>query len=156
MYSCNLSLPNDPKRVWFNEDFVGWGMEDIELGYRLVRSAFQVVVQPTARVLHIEAVQPRDPFQCEERGLVPQYDSYVRNTVQFIDTYPDDSQLIEVLGSELRWYVRDDTGRHWVKNGLENDADAVIAEERRVRRVEASEDDASPRSPVRVVSRREN
>ena len=134
-YSCNLSVPNDPDSVWFNEDFTGWGMEDIELGYRLVRSGgYHVVVQPGARVLHVEAVAPRDPFRCEERGLVPHYDSYVHNTVQFVDTYPGDRALYDLLVSELRWYVRDESGRHWVKNGFENDADAVVAEVRREQR----------------------
>lgn len=134
-YSCNLSVPNDPERVWFNEDFTGWGMEDIELGYRLVKAGgYQVEVRPGARVLHVEAVKPRDPFRCEERGLVPHYDSYVHNTVQFVDTYPDDRELYGLLVSELRWYVRDETGRHWVKNGFENDAEAVVAEVRRERR----------------------
>lgn len=133
VYSCNVSVPNDSDQIWFNEDFVGWGMEDIELGYRLVRRGYEVVVHPEARVLHVEAPDPRDPFRCEERGLPPHYDSYVHNTVQFIDTYPEDEELMGLLGSELRWYVRDETGQHWIKNGFENDADSVIAEVRRLR-----------------------
>lgn len=135
VYSCNFSVTNNPQDVWFNEDFVGWGMEDIELGYRLVKAGYQVVVQPTARVLHIEAADPRDPFRCEERGIEPHYDSYVHNTIQFIDTYPDDGDLYDLLGSELRWYVRDREGKHWIKNGFENDADAVIEEVRRLRKI---------------------
>lgn len=133
VYSCNLSVTNVRETVHFNEDFHGWGMEDIEFGYRLVKAGFQVIAQPTARVLHIEAAQPRDPFRCEERGLEPCYDSYVHNTVQFIDTYPDDAELADLLTSELRWYVRDEAGQHWIKNGYENDADAVLAEVRRLR-----------------------
>lgn len=133
VYSCNVSMPNDPNQIWFNEDFTGWGMEDIELGYRLVHQGYQVVVHPEARVLHVEAPDPRDPFRCEERGLPPHYDSYVHNTVQFIDTYPEDGELLHLLGSELRWYIRDETGQHWIKNGHENDAEAVIAEVRRIR-----------------------
>jgi glycosyltransferase involved in cell wall biosynthesis len=138
VYSCNLSLPNDPEHVWFDESFVGWGMEDIELGYRLVRAGFQVVVDPGARVLHAESLDPRDPFRCEERGLPPHYDSYVANTVQLIDSYPDDPTLRRLLGSELRWYVRDAEDRHWVKNGFENDAEAVLARARALREAGAS------------------
>ena len=133
VYSCNLSVTNDRTTVWFNEEFVGWGMEDIELGYRLVKAGFRVIAQPSARVLHIEAVRPRDPFRCEERGIEPLYDSYVRNTVQFIDTYPEDEELAELLVAELRWYVRDSEGQHWIKNGHENDAEAVLNEVRRLR-----------------------
>ena len=126
VYSCNFSVPNLPD-IRFDDDFEGWGMEDTELGYRLVRAGYEVVVDPEARVLHVEDPAPRDPFRCTERGLEPQYDSYVRNSVQFIDKYPDDPELLHLLGSELRWYVRDVTGLHWVKNGRENDAAAVIA-----------------------------
>jgi len=147
-YSCNLSVPNDPDSVWFNEDFTGWGMEDIELGYRLVRAGFEVVVESPARVLHVEAPKPRDPFRCEERGIEPRYDSYVRNSVQLIDTYPEDPELREVLGRELRWYVRDAADEHWVKNGFENDAEAVIAAERRARRTAAHGARPRPRTLV--------
>lgn len=149
VYSCNLSATNDREVLWFNEDFKGWGMEDIELGYRLVRhGGFQVICQPTARVLHIEAERPRDPFRCEERGLPPRYDSYVRNTVQLIDTYPDDGELARLLTAELRWYVRDAEGRHWVKNGHENDAEAVLAEERRLRRAATGSEGPEGRAPA--------
>lgn len=132
VYSCNFSVPNKPE-IRFDEDFEGWGLEDTELGYRLVRAGYEVVVDPEARVLHVEDPAPRDPFRCTERGLEPQYDSYVHNSVQFIDKYPDDPDLLRLLGSELRWYVRDATGRHWIKNGHENDAAAVIAAVRRER-----------------------
>jgi len=149
VYSCNLSVTREPSTVWFNEDFVGWGMEDTELGYRLVREGFQVVSQPKARVLHIEAHLPRAPFRCEERELKPQYDSYVQNAVQFIDTYPDDTELAMLLTSELRWYVRDEEGQHWIKNGFENDADAVVAEARRIR---ANRPSQAPRSEAASLS----
>lgn len=132
VYSCNFSVPNR-EEIRFDDDFEGWGMEDTELGYRLVRSGYEVVVDPEARVLHVEDPAPRDPFRCTERGLEPHYDSYVHNSVQFIDKYPDDPELLHLLGSELRWYVRDATGLHWVKNGRENDAAAVIADVRRER-----------------------
>ena len=132
VYSCNFSVPNLPE-IRFDDDFEGWGMEDTELGYRLVRAGFEVVVDPEARVLHVEDPAPRDPFRCTERGLEPQYDSYVHNSVQFIDKYPEDPELLHLLGSELRWYVRDATGLHWIKNGRENSAADVIATVRRER-----------------------
>ncbi|MCP4867158.1 MAG: glycosyltransferase [Proteobacteria bacterium] len=132
VYSCNFSVPRLDE-VTFAEDFEGWGMEDTELGYRLVKAGWEVVVRPEARVLHVEDPAPRDPFRCTERGLPPQYDSYVTNAVQFIDMYPDDRELYDMLAPELRWYVRDPTGKHWIKNGHENDADAVIATVRRER-----------------------
>ncbi len=134
VYSCNFSVVNDPKSVRFDEEFVGWGMEDLELGYRLCRSGFEVILERKASALHIESPRPRDPFVCEERGLSPTYDSYVRNMVQFMDKYPEDPRLREVLITDLRWFVRDQEGRHWIKNGFENDASAVIEAVRLERR----------------------
>jgi len=132
VYSCNFSVPNHPE-VSFAEDFEGWGMEDTELGYRLVKAGWEVVVRPEARVLHVEDPAPRDPFRCTERGLPPQYDSYVTNAVHFLDMHPEDEELFAMLAPELRWYVRDPSGCHWIKNGHENDAQAVIDEVRRER-----------------------
>lgn len=133
VYSCNFSVTRTPEVV-FDEDFLGWGMEDLELGYRLWREGFKVVMAPLARVLHVEDPHPRDPFRCVERGLEPTYDSYVRNTVQLMDLYPDDPVLQRVLSADLRWYVHDATGQHWVKDGHEHDAAEVIRAVRREHR----------------------
>ena len=126
VYSCNFSVPNDPKLVWFDDGFVGWGMEDIELGYRLYKLGYRIKVQPLARVLHVEDPMPRDPFRCVERGLEPYYDTYVHNMVRLIGKYPQDTQLRDLLALDLRWYVRDKDDAHWVKNGHENDPSWVI------------------------------
>lgn len=134
VYSCNFSVPNRPE-IRFDDDFVGWGMEDVELGYRLERSHdYDVVLAPTARVYHIEDPAPRDPFRCVERGLEPCYDTYVHNMVRFIDKYPRDRQVYDILANDLRWYVRDADDAHWVKNGHENSADKVIATVRELER----------------------
>jgi hypothetical protein len=117
----------------FDESFVGWGMEDIELGYRLHREGYELVPAPRARVLHIEDPRPRDPFRCEVRAIEPVYDSYVRNSVYFMDKYPDDAALAHLIRTDMRWYVRDEARGCWVKNGHANDVDAVIAYCRRER-----------------------
>jgi len=126
VYSCNVSVPRRSE-IWFDDDFVGWGMEDLELGYRLEKKGFEILLEPLARVLHIEDPTPRDPFRCVDRGIAPQYDTYVRNMVLFIHKYPSDQALRNLLANDLRWYVRDAADEHWVKNGHENSANAVIA-----------------------------
>jgi glycosyltransferase involved in cell wall biosynthesis len=131
-YSCNLSVTRSDE-VRFDDGFVGWGMEDIEFGYRLHRAGYRMVAAPRARVLHIEDPNPRDPFRCEERQLAPKYDSYIRNSIYFMDKYPDDEALAAFVRADVRWYVRDDARGCWVKNGYANDADAVIAHCRRER-----------------------
>lgn len=127
VYSCNFSVRAGAKDLWFDEGFHGWGMEDIELGYRLHRGAgMPIVAAPRARVLHVEDAQPRDPFRCEERSLTPRYDTYVRNAVYFMDRHADDPDVAEWVRNDIRWYVRDEATGHWVKNGIANDVDAVI------------------------------
>lgn len=126
VYSCNLSMRITAERFRFHPGFRGWGMEDTEFGYRACRLGYRIVATTGAPVLHIEDKQPRDPFRCEERELAANYDSYVRNAVYFMDLYPDDAKLRAWIESDLRWYVRDKTGQHWVKNGYANDASKVI------------------------------
>lgn len=131
VYSCNFSvrrgIANVDGELRFHEGFHGWGMEDIELGYRLWRKAgMPIVAAARARVLHVEDPAPRDPFRCEERALTPRYDSYVRNAVYFMDLHPDDRDLADWVRSDIRWYVLGPDGQ-FTKNGFENDVDAVIA-----------------------------
>ena len=127
VYSCNFSVRAGTPELWFDEGFHGWGMEDIELGYRLWKHAqMPIVAAPRARVLHVEDPAPRDPFRCEERALPPGYDTYVRNAVFFMDRHATDADIADWVRSDLRWYVKDEAGR-WVKNGVANDVDAVIA-----------------------------
>jgi glycosyltransferase involved in cell wall biosynthesis len=126
VYSCNFSVRRGSPELSFAEGFHGWGMEDIELGYRLWKRGLPIVAAPRARVLHVEDPAPRDPFRCEERSLTPRYDTYVRNAVYFMDLHPDDADVEAWVRSDIRWFVKDDAG-HWVKNGHANDVDAVIA-----------------------------
>ena len=134
VYSCNFSVTRTAATPRFDESFRGWGMEDIEYGYRLQKKCgYELVPALGARVLHIEDVHPRDPFRCEVRTLEPTYDSYVRNAIHFMDKYPEDGVLAARVRADLRWYVRDETRGCWVKNGHANDIEHVLAHERRER-----------------------
>jgi glycosyltransferase involved in cell wall biosynthesis len=133
VYSCNFSITRSDAMPRFDDQFVGWGMEDIEFGYRLQRNGYNLVAAPRARVLHIEDPKPRDPFRCEVRNIEPTYDSYVRNSIYFMDKYPDDAVLANMIRTDMRWYVRDESRSAWVKNGHANDVEAVLAHCRRER-----------------------
>jgi radical SAM protein with 4Fe4S-binding SPASM domain len=144
VYSCNVSVALSSALPRFDEAFVGWGIEDIEWGYRLTKTGYQVVCASAARALHVEDSKPRDPFRCETRDIDPTYDSYVRNAVYFLDRHPRDPLLAEVIRRDLQWYVRDSARGAWVKNGYANDVNSVIAHCRREREGHAG-DGASPR-----------
>lgn len=137
VYSCNFSITRSDVTPRFDEGFVGWGMEDIEYGYRLHHAGFEVVGAGRARALHIEDPRPRDPFRCEVRQLPPTYDSYVRNSVYFMDLYPHDAALAKLIRQDIRWFVRDEARDAWVKNGHANDVETVLAHCRREREIRA-------------------
>jgi glycosyltransferase involved in cell wall biosynthesis len=143
VYSCNFSITRGPVTPTFDESFVGWGMEDIEFGYRLNKAGYEVVAAIGAKVLHIEDSHPRDPFRCEVRTIEPTYDSYVRNAIYFMDKYPDDKLLADRVRTDLRWYVHDEERGCWVKNGHANDIDQVLAHGRR--QVHGTSDSAEDR-----------
>ena len=147
VYSCNFSVLREHAALRFDESFVGWGLEDIDFGYRLLERGLQAVVAPRASVLHIEDPAPRDPFRCEERSLPPTYDSYVRNAVHFMDKH-DDPAVRAWVRNDLRWYVRDEARGAWVKNGYANDVDAVIAAVRAELRARAAPPRSEPRPRV--------
>jgi glycosyltransferase involved in cell wall biosynthesis len=142
VYSCNFSITRTAETPRFDESFVGWGMEDIEYGYRLQHSGYEVVPALGGRVLHIEDTQPRDPFRCEVRTLAPTYDSYVRNAIHFMDKYPDDAVLAARIRTDLRWYVRDEARGCWVKNGHANDIEKVLTHHRRERAEQSHDENA--------------
>ncbi len=137
VYSCNFSVPLSASLPRFDSGFVGWGMEDIEYGYQLHARGYEVVAAPTARALHLEDPKPRDPFRCEVRQLAPTYDSYVRNSVYFMDKYPHDRALAALVRQDVRWFVRDEARGAWVKNGYANDVEFVLAWCRRDRERES-------------------
>lgn len=130
VYSCNFSVTRGAPELHFDEKFVGWGLEDTDIGYRLHRAGVPVVCAPKARVLHIEDPAPRDPFRCEERALPPSYDTYVRNAVYFMDKHRDDTAVRDWVCKDLRWYVRDPATGSFVKNGFANDVSSVIEHSR--------------------------
>src|SRR5262249_26038791 len=53
-HTCNVSTPSRLLQNvgGFNEDFQIYGMEDIELGYRLERAGSRMVFAPDARAIH--------------------------------------------------------------------------------------------------------
>lgn len=134
-YSCNLSACRLPPGFHFDDAFVGWGMEDLDFSYRLMRMGAYFTVAARGRALHLEDPAPRDPFRCEVRELPPSYDSYVRNAVYFLDKHRGDATLEHLIRKDLRWYLRDPASGRWIKNGYENDVEAVLAECRRERQL---------------------
>ncbi len=82
-YTGNVSLPKArlAQVGGFADDFVGWGLEDIDLGYRLHRSGARFLFSRFAVGFHltdVEEAAPRNPFRRDEpsRG---DFEAYFEN-----------------------------------------------------------------------------
>jgi len=126
VYSCNMSIRNLGDDITFDEDFTGYGLEDLELGYRLFRRGYEIVFAPNATAAHVEDGSPRDPFRCEELGLEPNYDAWVRNCVRLIQNHAGDARFAARMKRDLSWFHFDAETRRWRKNGAKNDPDRII------------------------------
>jgi MoaA/NifB/PqqE/SkfB family radical SAM enzyme len=125
LYSCNLSLPRGHPEAYFDEDFVGWGMEDTDLGYRLWKAGAVSKVLEDATVVHFDEEEPRDPFRLEALGLEPRYGSYLRNCERLLAKFPGEPELERGLFPDLRWYGPQ--GRGWGKDGVTHDPSWLLA-----------------------------
>lgn len=80
-YSCNMAV----KKKWmkkiggFDENFIKWGMEDIEVGYSLYKNGIQVIFNPKLEVLH-QYHGPRNDLIIEK----PKISGYEDNIDYFI------------------------------------------------------------------------
>ncbi|MEV6805721.1 glycosyltransferase [Streptomyces sp. NPDC051132] len=88
LWTLNFSVPAD--EFWavggFDEDFTGWGVEDIELGYRLHRNGNAMVVSRAAWGIELP----------HERAYDAATVSILRNCQRFLDKHPG-------VQTELYW-----------------------------------------------------
>ncbi len=85
LYSCNAALPKRFLEITggFDENFRGWGIEDIELGYRLLENNIQIVINPKLEVIHQYHGTGNDFVMDIEK--IPDYD---RNIKYFLSKHP--------------------------------------------------------------------
>ncbi|MFE9904052.1 glycosyltransferase [Streptomyces achromogenes] len=90
LWTLNFSVP--AAEFWaaggFDEDFTGWGVEDIEFGYRLHRNSVAMVVSRTAWGIELPHERAHD-----EAAV-----SIMRNCQRFLDKHPG-------VQTELYWAV---------------------------------------------------
>lgn len=82
-YTGNLSLPKAllARIDGFARDFTGWGLEDVDLGYRLHRAGARFAFSRWAFGAHLVDVHeptPRNPFR-KARPTLGDFDGYLRN-----------------------------------------------------------------------------
>jgi GT2 family glycosyltransferase len=95
MYGGNFSVEHTLLDAvgHFDESFEGWGVEDVELAYRLVRHGARFVLEKKAYGWHQYNPNPVSHRLQEAQGLRPDFTSHLTNLSRFRSKYPDDIQL---------------------------------------------------------------
>jgi glycosyltransferase involved in cell wall biosynthesis len=135
LYSCNFSVPRATPELRFSEAFEGWGMEDHEIGYRLLRSGLRLVVAPDAPVLHIDDPVPRDPFLAESRKTAACFDSYVLNLLRLQALHGADPEIATFVHDQFRWLWFDHATGHWFHGGRPRVLGLLVGTARELERV---------------------
>jgi len=132
VYSCNLSTPRTATGLLFHDAFDGWGVEDHEFGYRLLRGGLTLDLARDAPVLHVDDPAPRDPFLVEARAGQADYASYIRNLIRFLDLHGHDAEVREFVRGQLQWFIYDWSCGCWLRTSRRHDPALVIATMRRL------------------------
>lgn len=85
VYSCNLALPMCCLRACggFDENLVEWGLEDVELAYRLNRLGVHVNINPNLETVH------QNPGHCDDVAIgQSRMKGYLRNIQYFLKQHP--------------------------------------------------------------------
>lgn len=83
-YTCNLSVQRNAEIV-FDEKFVGWGWEDIEMCCRLIRSGYSFSYHDEINSYHLESVITNVFRTNSHQNIV----NYMRNSFYFFSKYDD-------------------------------------------------------------------
>jgi len=83
--SINFSIKKAAfQKLNFNEQFIGWGIEDIELGYRMVKKKYVIKMNKSCIGLSL-------PHKGNYNYFIPKekVSSYIKNIILFYSLYPD-------------------------------------------------------------------
>ncbi|GAG35492.1 unnamed protein product, partial [marine sediment metagenome] len=102
-YGCNASVRISHLRAvgGFDQSFVGYGLEDNELAYRLFTLGIRFVLSDRIPVFHEKPANPRDPYKSAIQGSPADFTTYVENAKRFIRNHKDDPEVAQVLGQAL-------------------------------------------------------
>ena len=101
-FSCNMSIGGESKGLLFDEDFVGWGNEDLDYAYRARLGGAELVCAPNASLWHVDEGPIRDIFRSDP--AVADFGSFLTNAVRMLLKYSDDPALRTLLEADLVGY----------------------------------------------------
>lgn len=118
LYTCNASVHLSNLRTigGFDESFVGYGLEDNELGYRLFKSGVDFLLADQIPVFHEKESDTRDAYKRAIKGIPADFTSYVENAKRFVEKHradPDVRRVFsQILGTIDGYLQSDDSG--WI------------------------------------------
>lgn len=88
-WTSNISTPRKLfKKELFDENFRGWGYEDLELGYRLEKNGAKIVFNPKARAYHYHYYNNPESFLEKQKDAA-------KNATRFVKIHPELASLIK-------------------------------------------------------------
>lgn len=118
-FSYNESVTYSPE-LYFDENLVGWGIEDWEFNYRNWKSGYTFQYRPEITVWHLNLSELiGNVFRLSDHdGLV----RFAKNTLYFLDKYPEEASLVE-CSLAFRCYQLNSTTNRWYWNKVHEDDD---------------------------------
>ncbi len=106
--STNLSIERR-QDVYLDEEFVGWGVEDTELGYRLLaKQGFELVFSKKLRCYHLQTTSNDPQLTGSHETIV----GTLRNIVYCVEKWPEIQEQM-ISQSSLRHIELDPTTDRW-------------------------------------------
>jgi glycosyltransferase involved in cell wall biosynthesis len=101
-FSCNMSVGGGSRGLLFDEDFIGWGNEDLDYAYRVMKGGAELVCAPDATLWHVDDEPIRDVFRCDP--AVADFGSFLTNAVRMLLKHSADPALRALLEADLIGY----------------------------------------------------
>ena len=142
-FASNLSIRRSPE-VCFDENFLGWGIEDWEFVYRMNRSGKKFHFAKDIIVYHLD--MKNAIFNAFRNNDHKEMVLFARNALYFVDKYPDDFSLRECTIA-FRHYELDKKNNRWywdksvnysVEEGIERLREWISKNSREVDRIVSS------------------
>ena len=149
VYTCNLAMAK--KHLYtidgFDENFKGWGLEDIELGYKSAQKGLQIVINPYIEAFH--------QFHGAVFGAVPSVERFVnrkKNLDVFYKKHPEVKKKMSKL-KYIRYIYRDIDKLLTKKTGTQEEYTIEFKELTEVEKVKETILQLSSRKNLHIIVR---
>lgn len=104
-YSCHISVSRKIAELGFDDDFVGWGLEDQEFALRASEKGANFLFMRRPYAIHVDSTIMSDPFHTDKTGGHGNYSPFVLNTARFFAKHNGKNEVDELLLRGLKGLV---------------------------------------------------